>query len=353
MPKVRLKIFLRFVMLAALLMCSGRVSAFSFDLDSIAAMGKFPRFCVNTYRWGDTFFNGYDTLYVMPTQHKFNVKFRNTTLFNNYSFKFSDGQSLDLNTEASTNIGLWLTYMAVSVGYDYNVGKLFGEGDTDHRHRFSFQFNCMLFGAELYWERSDLSAHVLYSTIEDPGVKLPDKYGIQTNSWGADLYYFFNHKHYSQAAAYNYGRIQVRSSGSFYAGLAFWGQDNIFDFSAMPPDVLENLPEYTNGHYRAKNRNYTVKFGYGYNFVLGRMFTIGLSDAPCVGLRAGFVNTDKYSYGMALYNRAKMSFVFNRNPWFAGLVGNINTAILRNRQHSLFSTTFDVELSVGYRFNLW
>jgi len=38
--------------------------SFSFDLDSIAAMGKFPRFVVNTYRWGNEFFNGYDTTYV-------------------------------------------------------------------------------------------------------------------------------------------------------------------------------------------------------------------------------------------------------------------------------------------------
>ena len=30
------------------------------NLDSIAAWGKFPRFCINTYRWGDRFFNGYD-----------------------------------------------------------------------------------------------------------------------------------------------------------------------------------------------------------------------------------------------------------------------------------------------------
>lgn len=31
--------------------------ALSFALDSVAEWGKFPRFCVNTYRWGDRFFN--------------------------------------------------------------------------------------------------------------------------------------------------------------------------------------------------------------------------------------------------------------------------------------------------------
>ena len=39
--------------------------AFSLDLDSIAAWGKFPNFCIKTYRWGDKFFNSYDSLYVI------------------------------------------------------------------------------------------------------------------------------------------------------------------------------------------------------------------------------------------------------------------------------------------------
>ena len=39
--------------------------AFSLDLDSIAAWGKFPNFCIKTYRWGDKFFNSYDSLYVV------------------------------------------------------------------------------------------------------------------------------------------------------------------------------------------------------------------------------------------------------------------------------------------------
>lgn len=32
-----------------------RTSAFSLALDSVAEWGKFPRFCVNVYRWGDRF----------------------------------------------------------------------------------------------------------------------------------------------------------------------------------------------------------------------------------------------------------------------------------------------------------
>lgn len=331
-----------------------RASAFAFNLDSIAAMGRFPRFCVNTYRWGDRFFNGYDTTYVMPTEHRFNVKFKNDTWLNNYGFRFQNDKRLDLTTQASSSGGLWLTYMAISVGYDINFKQLLGTDSGDRRHRFSFQFNCMLFGAELYWEKSDVNARMRSGNIEGvagyPGLK----WNINTDSWGADIYYFFNHKHYSQAAAFNYGRIQVRSSGSFYAGLSMWGENNFFDFSALPGEIRMSIPEeYRNG-YRAKNSNYTFKLGYGYNFVFRRKFTLGLSEAPYVGLRKGYVGDDgNVRYGVALYNRGRMSFIFNRNPWFAGIIANVDTAIIHDSKHSLFNTTFNIEASVGYRFNLW
>lgn len=330
-----------------------RAPAITLNLDSIAAMGQVPRFFVNTYRWGDRFFNGYDTLYVMPTQHRFNVKFKSDTWLNNYGFRFDDGRHLDLSTRASASGGIWLTYMAVSLGYDVNFNELFGSNAGDNRHRFSFQFNCMLFGAECYWESSDVTARLRTGNLELTPAAAKTDWAIKTDSWGFDFYYFFNHKHYSQAAAFNYGRIQVRSSGSFYAGLSFWGQDNTFEFSKLPPDIKDQLPEAYRDNYHAKNRNYTFKFGYGYNFVVNRRFTLGISEAPYIGLRSGFVNEDTYSYGLALYNRARLSFIFNHNPWFAGIVANIDTAIAHDRKHSLFNTTFNVEASVGYRFNLW
>ena len=64
--------------------------AFSFDLDSIAQMGKFPRFVVNTYRWGDKFFNSYDSAYVEGTGYKFNVKAKSELWKDSYIFSLPD-----------------------------------------------------------------------------------------------------------------------------------------------------------------------------------------------------------------------------------------------------------------------
>ncbi|MGM9872585.1 MAG: hypothetical protein ACI30X_03930, partial [Muribaculaceae bacterium] len=58
----RLRRAIMVLMLAVLAPLSA--SAFSLALDSIAEWGKFPRFCIDVYRWGDKFFNSYDSTYV-------------------------------------------------------------------------------------------------------------------------------------------------------------------------------------------------------------------------------------------------------------------------------------------------
>ena len=91
-----------------------RSSAGLFDLDSIAAMGKFPRFVVNTYRWGDKFFNGYDTAYVKSTGYKFSAKITTDSWLDGYSFRLPNHTNIFMRSDPSTSIGVYATYLAVS-----------------------------------------------------------------------------------------------------------------------------------------------------------------------------------------------------------------------------------------------
>ena len=69
--------FIRMIFVVVAFVASAQSGhAFSLALDSIAEWGKFPRFCIKKYRWGDRFFNSYDSTYVVGTGTKFNVKFK-------------------------------------------------------------------------------------------------------------------------------------------------------------------------------------------------------------------------------------------------------------------------------------
>ena len=128
--------------------CSGKCEAFSLALDSIAAMGKVPRAAINVYRWGDRFFNTYDSTYVVGTGCKFNIKARTETWQDFYGFEFDDNTRLQMVSDPCTSMGFYLTYLALSVGYDLNVSKYLGSG-PQARRRFNFGFTCSLLAADV------------------------------------------------------------------------------------------------------------------------------------------------------------------------------------------------------------
>lgn len=325
--------------------------AVSFNLDSIAEWGKFPRFCVNTYRWGDRFFNSYDSTYVVGTGTKFNVKATTDSWLDAYQFSLPDNQRVEMHSDPSTSVGAYITYLAVSLGYDINVSSLFG-GVKDARSRYRFGFDCSLLSVEMYWENNDVGTKIKrfgpYRHIN------MDFNGVKVGSWGIDAYYFFNHKKYSQAAAFNFSKIQRKSQGSFYAGLSIYSQNYNFDFSSLPADMLQLLPlHWTNHTYKVKTHNYGFRLGYGYNWVVGRNWIVCGSVSPTVGLKKGFINSDVEKTSFSLFNHVKLSGVWNHGRWFVGIVGKVDMAIVNDRKTMFLGANISLSTAVGWRFNLW
>lgn len=329
--------------------------AFSLKLDSIAEWGKFPRFCINTYKWGARFFNSFDSTYVEGSGKLFNVKTRSEISSDAYNFRLDDGYRMEMLSRPSVSLGFYVTYMAVSLGYDLNVNKMFG-GATRARKKFNFQFNCSLFAIDYYSSHNDVGTNIHHMGHKGSVKKVDIPfYGIDTKLWGIDLYYFFNHKHYSQAAAFAFSKIQTKSSGSLYAGLSFWGQDYHFDFSELADMIPEVRFDQWAYNYQVKNKNYALKFGYGYNWVFHPGWALCISEAPQVGIRVGYINKpDENRTTFSLNNRLRISIVYNHNKrWFFGMVGNADTGLVYDKEHTLISNNLNAEFSVGYRFNLW
>ena len=329
-------------------------SAISFDLDSIATWGKFPRFVVNTYRWGDKFFNGYDTTYVVGTGYKFNAKLTTDSWLDGYQFRLPNGKEILMRSDPSTSAGVYLTYLAVSAGYDVNVSKLL-TGKERSRKRFRFGFNCMLFAAEFYIMNNDGGTTIKkFGDSHYPSHPNLDFNGIDISTWGVDAYYFFNHKRYSEAASFNLSRIQKRSQGAFYTGFSIYTQHIDFNFNSLPPSMLVQLPESWQGYrYYVNTHNYALRFGYGYNWVFAPHWVLGVSESPIIGVRKGFVNSDIEKVSLSLYNRAKLSVAWNNDRWFFGASGKFDLSIINDKSTTYASGILSGEVVLGYRFNLW
>ena len=334
-----------------------RASAFSLALDSISAMGKFPKFCIDVYRWGDKFFNTYDSAYVVGTGYKFNGKIKVDTWGDRYRFNLTNDYELSMASDPCSSLGFYVTYLALSVGYDINISKYFGSSEPA-RKRFNFGFNCALLSAELYWINNDVSTVIdrygPRSELETANIRFR---GINTTTFGADVMYYFNNKRYSTAAAFNYSKVQKKSQGSFFGGLSYWRMNYDFDFNQLPLSIKSELPDdwkAVDYRYLANSRNYSLRFGYAYNWVFARNWLAAINDSPIVGLKRGFINLESDTkYSFSLYNRAKLSVVWTNDHWFAGGVLKIDNALVYDKNHSLVNTVLNGEFSLGYRFNLW
>lgn len=347
----------RMLILATLLLAAAEPSrAFSLDLDSIARWGRFPKFCVDTYRWGDRFFNGYDTTYVKGTGYKFNAKLRTESWTDYYHLKFDNKSEMMMISDPSTSAGIYLTYLAVSAGYDINVSKYFNGGERA-RKRWNFQFNCMLFSAEFYLTRNDVGTRVsTYKTQagdeHHPHLKFN---GIDASEMGVNAFYYFNHRRYSQAAAFNISRVQIKNGGSFFAGFNYVRQKYDFDFNSLPDEIKEIIPDNPPDlRYRVKNNNYYLSFGYGYNWVFAPKWLFAISEAPMIGLTDGyFIDTTNKKTIFTAFNKLKMSVVFDHRQWFAGAILSAQTCLVGERERMLLSQILSMEISAGFRFNLW
>lgn len=351
----RVKTFITWVLIGlAAVMAAPGAHAVSFDLDSIAEWGKFPRFVVNTYRWGDKFFNGYDSTYVQGTGYKFSAKLTTDSWMDGYQFILPNNKYIFMDSDPSTSTGVYLSYLAVSAGYDINLSKLFGGVDRS-RQRFRFGFNCMLFAAEFYIERNDVGTTIKHFGDKGSPLKLNLPFhAINNNTWGVDTYYFFTHKRYSEAASFNFSRIQKKSQGSFYAGFSIYTQKLDFDFSGLPSVLRDQLPaDWPDYRYSVDTHNYALRFGYGYNWVFHPKWVLGVSESPVVGVRKGYVTSMDDKVSFSLYNRFKLSMVWNNDRWFFGVVGKFDVAIVNERRTTYTGGVLSGEAVLGYRFNLW
>lgn len=348
---------IRFVKILLVVLCfisfSQRSEAISFNIDSIAKWGKFAKFCVDTYYWGDRFFNTYDTAYVQGTGKKFNIKLTSQSWIDSYRLNFEPESHIDMLSNVASNAGIHLTYLAVSIGYDMNINK-FTNGYERSRKRVNFGFNCALFSAEFYIQNNDLTTKINH--LETPEINLRPRIkfdGMKTDRWGFDVYYFFNNKRYSQAAAFSYSRLQLKSQGSWYLGISYCNQKYDFDFTVLPTEITDYLPaDFADHRYLADTHTYALKGGYAYNWVPGNHWLVSVSESPIIGYRTGKVNSFEKNC-MSISNMLRCGAVYNLRNLFIGLQASLYTNFAKDQASTLIGNVFQTDFSIGYRFNLW
>lgn len=333
-----------------------KLAALSGKLDLKDKSVKYPgfiKFAVDVYNWGDKTFNSYDTAYVVGTGKRWKLQLKNGNWLNTYDLKIPHSIHIGMASNIAPNIGAYISYMALSLGYSMNIDNLLAGEPVKHK-RFEANFSCALVAFDLFYSKNTGNTMI---------TKLGDNYknfnlfkadyefsGLLLESYGLDMYYFFNNRKYSQGAAYSYSKYQKKSAGSFISGLTLSKQNIKIDFNTLPSEIINNLPlEHRN--YHIYYNDYCVMLGYGYNWAFKKNWLYNITFIPCVGFNHSLDDTQISEKDLFSFNiKAKMALVYNHNNFFYSITGKYDGHFYRNSKYLFVNSYVNLAFVAGFRF---
>lgn len=315
---------------------------------------RFIRFLVDAYEWGDRVFNSYDSTYVVGTGKNWKVMAKNYMWMEGYMLIFSPHirDMIHLRSNLYDDVGAHISFMAVSIGYTAKLNSIFGGGSQSSRDNLNFSFTSSRIYGNLDYTSTEGGARITHfgDFSDDNKFSYPFN-DIKNKTIGAQLYYFLNHKKYSQAAAYCFSKYQMKSAGSPIVGVAISHQRIDMDFSQLPADMKAVVPS-LDDTYRFRYTDYCVVGGYGYNFAIRpKKWLINLTGLGALGYRHSYKDSTHGDKNIVATNLlGRFSVVYNRRALFAGMLGNFNASFYFDRNYSFFNAIFSWSFIVGARF---
>lgn len=331
-----------------------RIKANTYNIkDTTVIYPRFLGFCAKVYNWGDTFFNTYDPDYVVGTGTKWKAMVKLSNWTDSYSMTLGKTHIRMLSNVYST-VGPYVSFMAVSVGYDANLNRLISHLPARQK-RWEFNFSTSLFWLNVYYTTNKDGTVIRdFGDYRDAKGKrwisqpFPD---LQLRNYGLELYYFVNHKRYSQGAAYNFSKIQKRSQGSVLVGVSLSHQYIDMDFSSLPGAMLAFFPWKQLLHYNFTYNDFCILVGYAHNQVFGRHWLWNITALPTVGIKHVMPpSTDRRRDLFSLNGKASTSLVLNLNHVFAGIFSTIDLHWYNSSRISFANAVFTFGAHAGYRF---
>lgn len=318
---------------------------------------KFPNFCRKIYNWGNKTFNTYDPAYVVGTGKNWKINLNATAWMQSYGYLFdmTNGEKWEnrviMRSNFNYDFGVHLSFMAVSVGYTWNVNRL---ANIHHspRSTFDFDFSCALFTAELRMQSTSGNTRIERFGKYNGGhkVNIPLD-GVHTDLLSVSAYYYFNHRKFSQAAVYKFSKYQKRSAGSWMLGVSYTQQKIEMDFSELDPDVLafkpESLPLQSNFNFH----DFDLVGGYSFNAVMPHNWVFNITLLPGLGYKRSLLPGERKLSEMISANiNARMGLTYNHRALFLNLQAKAMGGFVFNSGYSFFNSTEQASLIVGARF---
>lgn len=300
------------------------------------------------------FFMGCDTNYVTPQLYQFTGQIE-LSMWHDFYHMSANNKNMTIVSDPSMVLGAYIYWGMFGYGHSINlqdIGKPSGKTNgTGQRNVFSL--NTARFIAEIYTFNSGKTAKIKSVSDYKPSGEEKRFTGLSSKSLGINAEYVFNHKRYSWPAAFGENAVQRKSCGSWKLGLAYNHQKISMDKDALPDYLLERI-DTTLFFKNIDYTDYSISFGYGYNWAFRKNCLLAVSLLPSIGYRKSNIldgEMEKFSLdniSTDLITRA--SLFWNNTKYFAGFIAELHTYSYREKKFGLTNTYGTFKFVFGLNF---
>ncbi len=318
--------------------------------DSLVKYPKFIKFCLNIYKWFDKNLNTYDPEYVGPTGKNGKVRLVSDNWVDFNSFRFKNISTLGLGSNLYCNLGIQANYSVLSVGYSVDLNSAF-TGKKSHRKKTRFGISMARAYLEAYYWRNTGSTNITHFGNMSMGQLRDLKFeGLNSKSFGFSGFYIFNFRKFSYAAAYNLSNYQLKSAGSWIAGVTGTFYDCTLDFTQLPPSIGSQT-HFPFDSYRADYNALSITGGYSFNWVLGKHWLFNTTTLPGLGLAISFSDSTHGRRGdLSMSLRQLNSLTYTHRQFFVTALSNFDINLLVTHTIAFSSGQETFQVSTGVRF---
>lgn len=320
------------------------------DDPSVRWPSSFAGWCVGVYNWFQRNFNARDTIYVKSDGKMGKLMLVSDNWADNYLFGSKTLPYITMGSKLFPNLGIYVKYGILSVGYSVDMSTLFGGTHTSHQ-KWNFSVGCAKFNIEAHlWRNSGTTYIHRFDDIKEmKSLDLPYD-GLTFSAANIHGYYIFNNRRFDFGAALSYSNNQRISQGSVLVGLDISRIMAFFDFTQLPNEIIESNP-YPLENYRFHYQSYSVLGGYSFNWVFNKHFVFNVTAIPGLGIaysREDASMSDKLQLAGVFKGVAGLLYTTKR--FFIGARCRYHANAVLSDDIDFMNGRLNFQAAVGFRF---
>lgn len=296
------------------------------------------------------YFDQKDSLYISPNKYKLTLMTQYINCYEFYRFSVANSkQKFTLSPDNGNKIGIYAGWKWMFLGWAFNIN------DDNAKVDFNFNFYTAKIGVDIFYRKRDKGFKIkdLSGFTDSNGNEIRayinDFNGISVKQEGVNVYYIFNNKRFSYPAAYSQSTNQRISCGTFILGFNYSKQSFDIDTNEFDEKIQNSISSDLKFN-KIEYKDYSINFGYSYNWVFAKNFLANISLTPAIGYK----NTSfKFNNGRDFIKNinfdliTRVGIVYNNSRYFIGASHISHTYSYRKTNLSIVNGFGTINIYMG------